>query len=70
MSFVFAIFAPAHHHPRLSRIIFQNVIYVKSGFQHFSSGLLGRYTGVRLFGPQKTSALILLSAWTELKVIL
>lgn len=77
-SFLFPWFTPAHHHPQLSRIIYQNIIYTEFGLPNSSFSLLRRYMRVwifyfyfiYLFWPQKTWALILLSVWTELKVML
>lgn len=78
-SFLFPWFTSAHHHPQLSRIIYQNIIYTEFGLPNSSFSLLRRYMRVWIlflfyfiyfFWPQKTWALILLSVWTELKVML
>lgn len=77
-SFLFPWFTPAHHHLQLSRIIYQNIIYTEFGLPNSSFSLLRRYMRVWIFfilfylffWPQKTWALILLSVWTELKVML
>ena len=53
MSFVFAIFAPAHHHPRLSRIIYPGVIYVEFGFQHFFLWFIAEIHGCQAFWASK-----------------
>lgn len=69
-SFVFARFAPAHHHPQLSRIIYQNVIYVESGFLKFFLWFMEEMHECQAFWASKDLGSDSAFVWTELKVML